>query len=111
MLLPAQQHVGLQVVPVGVVSLNEYFRAIGTVQPIDSRVGEVSPLSRERIASVKAKIGDRERAGETLALFDNLEARISRSQPRAESLRYCCVECRSASLQVWASLRCSASPF
>ena len=74
MLVPAQQHIGLQLSPVGTVALNEYFRAVGTVQPIDSRIGEVSPLSRGRIVEVKAKIGDRVQAGQTLALFDNLEA-------------------------------------
>ena len=74
MLLPAQKHVGLEVTPAAVVSLNEYFRAVGTVQPIDSRVGEVSVLSRGRIVEVKAKVGDRVRAGQTLAIFDNVEA-------------------------------------
>lgn len=74
MLVPAQKHVGLQVVPAAVVSLNEYFRAVGTVQPIDNRVGEVSALSRGRIVEVKAKVGDRVHAGQTLAVFDNVEA-------------------------------------
>lgn len=74
MLLPAQKHVGLVVSPAGVVQLSEYFRATGTVQPIDNRVGEVSPLARGRVLEVKAKVGDRVRAGQTLAVFDNLEA-------------------------------------
>ncbi|GAA3771656.1 efflux RND transporter periplasmic adaptor subunit [Terriglobus aquaticus] len=74
MLLPAQKHIGLVVAPAGVVQLSEYFRATGTVQPIDNRVGEVSPLARGRVLEVKAKVGDRVRAGETLAVFDNLEA-------------------------------------
>ncbi|HEY1213367.1 MAG TPA: efflux RND transporter periplasmic adaptor subunit [Bryobacteraceae bacterium] len=74
MLLPAQGHIGLKVAAANITALNEYFRAVGTVQPIDSRVAEVSPLSRGRIVEVKAKVGDRVRAGQTLALFDNLEA-------------------------------------
>lgn len=74
MLLPAQKHVGLVVAPAAVVQLSEYFRATGTVQPIDNRVSEVSPLARGRVVEVKAKVGDRVRAGETLAVFDNLEA-------------------------------------
>lgn len=74
MLLPAQKHVGLVVAPAAVVQLNEYFRATGTVQPIDNRVGEVAPLARGRVLEVKAKVGDRVRAGQTLAVFDNLEA-------------------------------------
>ena len=74
MLLPAQKHVGLVVAPAAVVQLSEYFRATGTVQPIDNHVGEVAPLARGRVLEVKAKVGDRVRAGQTLAIFDNLEA-------------------------------------
>lgn len=74
MLLPAQKHVGLVVAPAAVVQLSEYFRATGTVQPIDNRVGEVAPLARGRVLEVRAKVGDRVRAGQTLATFDNLEA-------------------------------------
>ena len=74
MLLPAQKHVGLVVAPAAVVQLSEYFRATGTVQPIDNHVGEVAPLSRGRVLEVRAKVGDRVRAGQTLATFDNLEA-------------------------------------
>jgi len=73
MLLPAQSHVGLVVSTAGVVQLSEYFRATGTVQPIDNRVSEVSPLGRGRVVEIKAKVGDRVRAGQTLAIFDNLE--------------------------------------
>ena len=74
MLLPAQKHVGMVIAPAVVIQLNEYFLATGTVQPIDSRVGEVSPLSRGRVVELKAKVGDRVRAGQNLAVFDNIEA-------------------------------------
>lgn len=74
MLLPAQKHVGLVVAPAAVVQLSEYFRATGTVQPIDNRIGEVAPLARGRVLEVRAKVGDRVRAGQALAVFDNLEA-------------------------------------
>jgi cobalt-zinc-cadmium efflux system membrane fusion protein len=74
MLLPAQQHIGLVVASAAVAQLNEYFRATGTVQPIDNHVGSVSPLSRGRIVEVKAMVGDRVHAGQILALFDNIEA-------------------------------------
>jgi len=74
MLLPAQQHIGMVVAPAEVLQLTEYFRATGTVQPIDSHIGEVSPLSRGRMVELKAKVGDRVRAGQTLAIFDNIEA-------------------------------------
>jgi cobalt-zinc-cadmium efflux system membrane fusion protein len=74
MLIPAQQHVGLVVGRASVVQLSEYFRATGTVQPIDNRVGEVAPLGRGRVLEVRAKVGDRVQGGQTLAVFDNLEA-------------------------------------
>jgi cobalt-zinc-cadmium efflux system membrane fusion protein len=74
MLLPAQQHVGLQVATAAEETMTEYFRATGSVQPIDSRVGEVSALARGRVAEVKAKVGDRVKARQTLAIFDNLDA-------------------------------------
>ena len=74
MLLPAQKHVGMIVAPAEIIQLTEYFRATGTVQPIDSHVGEVSPLSRGRVVEIKTKVGDRVRLGQTLAVFDNIEA-------------------------------------
>jgi cobalt-zinc-cadmium efflux system membrane fusion protein len=74
MLLPAQQHVGLQVAAATEETMTEYFRATGSVQPIDGRVGEVSALARGRVAEVRAKVGDRVTRGQTLAVFDNLDA-------------------------------------
>jgi membrane fusion protein, heavy metal efflux system len=74
MLLPAQKHIGLVVATAAVTQLTEFFRATGTVQPIDNHVGEVASLARGRIVEVKAKVGDRVRAGQTLAVFDNIEA-------------------------------------
>lgn len=70
----AQQHVGMVIEPARVIQLNEYLRATGTVQPIDSRVGVVGPLARGRVVEVKAQVGDRVSAGQTLAIFDNIEA-------------------------------------
>lgn len=74
MLPPAQNHVGMVIAPAEVVQLTEYFRATGTVQPIDSHIGEVSPLSRGRVVELRASVGDRVRAGQALAVFDNIEA-------------------------------------
>jgi cobalt-zinc-cadmium efflux system membrane fusion protein len=74
MLLPAQQHVGMVVAPVAVTRLTEFFRAVGTVQPIDSHVGEVASLARGRVVEVKARIGDKVHAGQVLAIFDNIDA-------------------------------------
>jgi cobalt-zinc-cadmium efflux system membrane fusion protein len=74
MSISAQQHIGMVVAPAPVTQLNEFLRATGTVQPIDSRIGAVSPLARGRIVEVRAKVGDRVEAGQTLAVFDNIEA-------------------------------------
>uniref|UniRef100_E6PXX7 Putative Heavy metal efflux pump, CzcB family n=1 Tax=mine drainage metagenome TaxID=410659 RepID=E6PXX7_9ZZZZ len=70
----AQQHVGLAIAPAALTQLTEYLRVTGTVQPIDSRIGVVGPLARGRIVEVRAKVGDRVEAGQTLAIFDNIEA-------------------------------------
>jgi cobalt-zinc-cadmium efflux system membrane fusion protein len=74
MSLSAQQHIGLQTAPAALTHMQEYLRATGTVQPIDSRVASVRPLARGRIVEVHAKVGDRVKAGQTLAVFDNIEA-------------------------------------
>lgn len=74
MSVSAQQHVGLQVAPAASIHMQEYLRATGTVQPIDSRVASVRPLARGRITEVVAKVGDRVDKGQTLAIFDNIEA-------------------------------------
>jgi len=74
MSVSAQQHIGMVVAFAAVTQLNEYLRATGTVQPIDSRIGVVGPLARGRIVEVRAKVGDRVEAGQTLAVFDNVEA-------------------------------------
>ena len=74
MSVSAQQHIGMQVSPAALTQLNEYLRATGTVQPIDSRIGAVGPLARGRIMEVWAKVGDRVGVGQTLAIFDNIEA-------------------------------------
>ncbi len=74
MSVSAQQHIGMVVAPAAVTQLNEYLRATGTVQPIDSRVGVVGPLARGRIVEVRTKVGDRVEAGQTLAILDNIEA-------------------------------------
>ena len=74
MSVSAQEHIGMQVAPAALTQLNEYLRATGTVQPIDSRIGVVGPLARGRIMEVRAKVGDRVGAGQTLAIFDNIEA-------------------------------------
>ncbi len=74
MSLVAQEHVGLVVAPAVMTQLNEYLNVTGTVQPIDSQVGQVGTLARGRLIAVRARVGDRVSAGQTLATFDNVEA-------------------------------------
>jgi cobalt-zinc-cadmium efflux system membrane fusion protein len=74
MSLVAQEHIGLVVAPAVKTQLNEYLNVTGTVQPIDSQVGQVGPLARGRLIAVRARVGDRVIAGQTLATFDNVEA-------------------------------------
>jgi cobalt-zinc-cadmium efflux system membrane fusion protein len=74
MTVSAQKHVGMVIAPAALTQLNEYLRVTGTVQPIDSKVGIVAPLARGRVVEVRAKVGDRVEAGQTLAIFDNIEA-------------------------------------
>ncbi|MFP5205729.1 MAG: efflux RND transporter periplasmic adaptor subunit [Acidobacteriota bacterium] len=74
MTIIAQKHVGLVVAPAELRQLNQYLKVTGTVQPIDSKVAQVSPLAQGRILEVRVKVGDRVEAGQTLATFDNIEA-------------------------------------
>jgi membrane fusion protein, heavy metal efflux system len=76
----AQSHIGLQVVPVEMKTLTEFLAVTGTVQPIDSRVIHIRPLSAGRLTSVAVKVGDRVAADQTLATFDNLEGTDVASQ-------------------------------
>lgn len=74
MSIAAQQHVGLVVAPAELKQLNQYLKVTGTVQPIDSKVAQISPLAQGRILEVRVMVGDRVEAGQTLATFDNIEA-------------------------------------
>lgn len=87
----AQQHVGMKISPAKMTQLNEYLQVTGTVQPVDSRVSQVRSLARGRLIEVRAKVGDRVRAGQELARIDNLEAGELAAQlasARAELQRY-----------------------
>ncbi len=70
----AQKHVGVKLIAVSRSQLSEYLQVTGSVQPIDSRVGQVHSVARGRIFEVLVKIGDRVQAGQTLARIDNVEA-------------------------------------
>lgn len=70
----AQQRIGMNIAPAKITQLTEYLQVTGTVQPVDSRVSQVRSLARGRLLEVRAKVGDRVRAGQELARIDNLEA-------------------------------------
>jgi membrane fusion protein, heavy metal efflux system len=70
----AQQHVGLRTMRVAFKDLQEYLHVVGTVQPIDTRIGHVRPLARGRVQTIRVRVGDRVQKGEVLASFDNIEA-------------------------------------
>ena len=87
----AQQHVGMKISPAKMTQLTEYLQVTGTVQPVDSRVSQVRSLARGRLLEVRAKVGDRVRAGQELARIDNLEAgelTAQLSSARAELQRF-----------------------
>jgi membrane fusion protein, heavy metal efflux system len=70
----AQQHVGLRTTPAVFKELQEYLHVVGTVQPIDTQIGHVRPLARGRVQQIRVRVGDRVKAGEILASFENIEA-------------------------------------
>jgi membrane fusion protein, heavy metal efflux system len=70
----AQQRIGLKISPAKETQLTEYLLVTGTVQPVDSRISQVRSLARGRLLDVRAKVGDRVRAGQELAHIDNVEA-------------------------------------
>lgn len=70
----AQQHIGLKTALVGYQDLQEYLHVVGTVQPIDTRIGHIRPLARGRVQQVLVRVGDRVQTGQELARFDNIEA-------------------------------------
>lgn len=72
--LEAQKHVGMEFATVSVSQLTEYLQVTGTVQPVDSKVGNIRPLARGRIQEVLVRVGDRVASGQPLAGFDNIEA-------------------------------------
>jgi cobalt-zinc-cadmium efflux system membrane fusion protein len=72
--IEAQKNVGLKVAPATLTQLTEYLHVLGTVQPIDSRIGDVRPLARGRVEEVLARVGDRVENGQPLARLDNIEA-------------------------------------
>jgi len=69
-----QKTMQLQVAAARVQTLAEYLQVMGTVQPIDGKVAHIRAMARGRIQQVLVKVGDRVKAGDELARFDNMEA-------------------------------------
>lgn len=87
----AQQHIGMTISPAKMTQLTEYLQVTGTVQPVDSRISQVRSLARGRLLEVRAKVGDRVRAGQELARIDNMDASeltAQLSSARAELQRF-----------------------
>jgi cobalt-zinc-cadmium efflux system membrane fusion protein len=70
----AQANAGVKAAPASVMELADYLHVFGTVQPIDSRIGDVRPLARGRVQEVLVRVGDQVTRGQPLARLDNIEA-------------------------------------
>ena len=55
----AQERSGIVVTPAATASMAELLQTTGTVQPIDSTIAQVRPLTRGRLLEVLVKAGDR----------------------------------------------------
>ncbi len=70
----AQQRSGIVVSTATATPMAQQLQATGTVQPIDSRIAHIRPLTRGRLQDVLVKLGDRVMANQALAQLDNIEA-------------------------------------
>jgi cobalt-zinc-cadmium efflux system membrane fusion protein len=69
----AQRNVGLTLEAAQVKAVLRTIQATGVVGPNETRVAHVRPLARGRIEKVHVRLGDRVRAGQPLAAYDNIE--------------------------------------
>lgn len=72
--LEAQQRSGIVATPATTTPITQQLQATGTVQPIDSSIAHIRPLTRGRLQDVLVKVGDRVVASQELAQLDNIEA-------------------------------------
>ena len=70
----AQERSGIVVTPAATTSMAELLQTTGTVQPVDSSIAQVRPLTRGRLLEVLVKAGDRVTPNQVLAQIDNIEA-------------------------------------
>jgi cobalt-zinc-cadmium efflux system membrane fusion protein len=70
----AQQRNGIAVSTATATPMVQQLQTTGTVQPIDSSIAHIRPLTRGRLQDVLVKLGDRVMANQALAQLDNIEA-------------------------------------
>ena len=68
-----QHNIGLLVEPAETRSVVETLQVTGSIGPNETRVAHIRPITRGRVLKVMARLGDEVRAGETLAIYDNIE--------------------------------------
>jgi cobalt-zinc-cadmium efflux system membrane fusion protein len=81
------ERAGVKVEPVKSESLGETVQVTATIRPDQDRLARVAPRIEGRITSAPAKLGDRVRAGQTLATLDSVdvaEAHAGWTQAQAE---------------------------
>lgn len=71
--LGAQRNVGLQVQAAETRNVVETLQVTGSVGANETRVGHIRPITQGRILTVSVRLGDTVRAGQTLAVYDNIE--------------------------------------
>ena len=71
--LVAQRNVGLKDEEATMRNVVETLQVTGSVGVNETRVGHIRPITQGRILSVAVRAGDVVRAGQTLAVYDNIE--------------------------------------
>ena len=69
----AQHNIGLAVQAAETRSVIETLQVTGSVGANETRVGHIRPITQGRILSVSVRLGDTVRAGQSLAVYDNIE--------------------------------------
>lgn len=81
------ERAGIKVMEIKAEPLGETVEVTATIQPDQDRLARVAPRIAGRITSAPAKLGDRVRAGQTLATLDSVEvgeAHAARAQAQSE---------------------------
>lgn len=69
----AQKNIGLATQAAETRSVVETLSVTGSIGPNETRVAHIRPLTQGRILDVNVILGDTVRAGQTLAVYDNIE--------------------------------------